>query len=280
MTKPKDKAAPIGDDVASWDRYGPAPRTCPICGESYTTSTVVATCGDPECAAEYERRYNRGHYKKNAAHIMANQKARVGSRATPPKKRYCEAPHPTKLGKLCGKKFEATGRGKGRRRTCSEECRVRLRNAQQVERYRKDPQAKRDYKNSHYAENYAVLPGTTHCPNPACRREYIKRRSNQHTCGRQACHTWLRSNKRPKPIRMVDCKYCKDKFEHAIGKAPYACPKEECQEAHRARGRVKASAWATEDYHKKHPGAHKFTPDHRAKISAGVRRAISAKRRR
>jgi hypothetical protein len=184
------KPLPFDESVdASWDRYRPKPELCPIC-KTRRCKVGAKTCRDPECAAEYDRRYNNRYYKDNADRIIANQKVSRGSRATPPIVRYCEAPHPTEPGKLCDKKFEATGRGKGRKRTCSEECRVRLRNAQQNDRYHADPQAKRDYKNAHYAANYAQPVGTTRCPNPACRRKYLKRRRNQETCGRPVCHLW------------------------------------------------------------------------------------------
>jgi hypothetical protein len=75
-------------------------------------------------------------------------------------------------------------------RTCSEACRIRLRNAQQTDRYHANPQAKRDYKNEHYAENYAKLTGKARCPNPACGREFTKKKINQETCGRAVCHQW------------------------------------------------------------------------------------------
>jgi hypothetical protein len=74
--------------------------------------------------------------------------------------------------------------------TCSPECSVRRRWALQRARYHADPQAKRDYKNAYYATNYAQPVGTTRCPNPACGRKYLKRRSNQNTCGRPVCHLW------------------------------------------------------------------------------------------
>jgi hypothetical protein len=185
----KPHQPPSGEDRASWDRYRPKAELCPIC-KTRDCKVGAKTCRDPACAAEHERRYGRKFYQANSARIIANQKVRIGSRATPPKSGYCEAPHQTRPDKLCGKRFEATGRGKGRRRTCSPECAKRLRNAQQVECYHKNPQAKRDYKNAHYAANYAFLAGTTRCPNPGCRRPYVKRRKNQHTCGRSSCHVW------------------------------------------------------------------------------------------
>ncbi|MFY9835072.1 MAG: helix-turn-helix domain-containing protein, partial [Xanthobacteraceae bacterium] len=190
MTEKKPSANYTEDDkLPAWHRWEAKLQGCPFC-HKITRKPPAKTCGSPKCVKAFNAEYNRGYYGKNAAKIIANQKVRIGSRATPPEEGYCEAPHPTKRGKLCGKKFEATGRGKGRRRTCSPECAKRLRNAQQVARYHKNPQAKRDYKNSHYAANYAQTPGTTRCPNPGCRRPYVKRRSNQHTCGRPSCHVW------------------------------------------------------------------------------------------
>jgi CENP-B N-terminal DNA-binding domain len=178
MTKPPKTDE--GADAASWDRYRPKPKLCPIC-KIRDCKVGAKTCRSPECAAEYDRRYSRGHYEKNAAKIIANQKAARGSRATPSIVRYCEA---------CGEKFEAKGRGKGRLNVCSPDCRRRLRNAQQTDRYHADPQAKRDYKNNYYADNYTKPAGTTHCPNPGCRRQYVKHRENQDTCGRPSCHVW------------------------------------------------------------------------------------------
>ena len=74
--------------------------------------------------------------------------------------------------------------------TCSKDCSVRRRWGLQRKRYHDDPQAKRDYKNAYYATNYAQPVGTTRCPNPACGREYPKKKVNQHTCGRPVCHLW------------------------------------------------------------------------------------------
>jgi hypothetical protein len=191
-------------DLPAWHRYvGQPARSCPICRQEYTTSTTAVTCGKLECAAEYEHRYNLRYYADHSDTILANQKARVGSRATPPKEGYCEAPHPTKPGELCGKEFEATGRGKGRRRTCSPECVHRLRMAQQVERYHKDQQAKRAYKNDYYADNYAQPQGETYCQNPGCRRQYIKTKKNQTTCGRAVCQQWLYKERHPEKVKEI-----------------------------------------------------------------------------
>jgi hypothetical protein len=189
MTEKKPSANHIEDDkLPAWHHWKAKLEECPFC-RRIARKPPAKTCGSPKCVAAHKYNYDRDYYANNAERIIANQKARVGSRATPPKEGHCEAPHPTKRGK-CGKKFEATGRGKGRRRTCSPECAKRLRNAQQVERYHKNPQTKRDYKNQHYANNYAKPIGITRCPNPGCRREYVKQRRNQHTCGRPSCHIW------------------------------------------------------------------------------------------
>jgi hypothetical protein len=178
------KAPPFDNVGASWDRYRPKPELCPIC-KKRNCKVGAKTCRDPECAAEYDRRYNNRYYRNNADRIIANQKATRGSRATPPIVKYCEAPHPTRTGELCGEKFVTTGRGKGRKRTCSEACRIRLRNAQQCDRYHANPQAKQDYKNQHYADHYAHELVTKWCP--YCGREFKTKKHNQQTCGRPYC---------------------------------------------------------------------------------------------
>ena len=184
------------NDTPTWARHRPQPQPCPIgaegCEGTFTVSrhrTHAKTCPNPECKAEYDRRYARGYYKDNADRIIADQIAAKRRRREPVLKE-CQAPHPTKLGALCGNKFEVKTVGDGRRLTCSKACSRRRRWAVQRDRYHADPQAKRDYKNEFYAENYAQLGGKTRCPNPACGREYTKKRSNQDTCGRAVCHLW------------------------------------------------------------------------------------------
>jgi hypothetical protein len=181
----------IQDHDPSEDRYRPKPKKCAICGKpfSVTGRSTAKTCPEPECKAEYERRYAREYYSRNPDKIIAQTSASRRRRHKPIFK-HCKAPHPTIPGALCGKEFEVKTTRDGRRLTCSPDCSRRRRWALQRDRYHDDPQAKRDYKNAHYAANYAKPVGTTRCPNPACGREYLKRRSNQHTCGRAVCHLW------------------------------------------------------------------------------------------
>jgi hypothetical protein len=179
------------DDALAWQRYEAQPRKCVICGERFSPKgrSAAKTCGSPECKAEYERRYARDYYARNPDKIIAQTSASRRRRHKPVFKQ-CKAPHPTIPGALCGKEFEVKTVADGRRLTCSKECSARRRWALQRDRYHADPQAKRDYKNAHCSVNYAKPVGTTRCPNPACGREYLKRRSNQHTCGRAVCHLW------------------------------------------------------------------------------------------
>jgi hypothetical protein len=144
------------DDTLPWQRYGLQPRKC--------------VDRDPD---------------KNIAYSTAARRRR-----RKPVFKECIAPHPTKPGAICGNKFEVKKPGDGRRLTCSKDCRVRRRWALQRDRYHADAQAKRDYNIAYYAANYAKPVGTARCPNPACGREYPKKRSNQHTCGRAVCHLW------------------------------------------------------------------------------------------
>jgi hypothetical protein len=161
-----------------------------ICGEELTPKSANAkTCGRKECKAEYDRRYQKEVYDRDPDKKIAQTTASRRRRHKLVFKE-CQAPHPTKPDALCGNKFEVKTVGDGRRVTCSKACSVRRRWALQRECYQADPQAKRDYKNDHYAENYAKLAGKARCPNPACGREYDKLRSNQHTCGRTVCHLW------------------------------------------------------------------------------------------
>jgi hypothetical protein len=176
----------IQDHDPPEDRYRPKPKKCAVCGKpfSVTGRSTAKTCPEPECKAEYERRYARGYYARNSDKIIAQTSASRRRRHKPIFKE-CVAPHPTIVGALCGKQFK----GDGRRLTCSPWC-SRRRWALQRDRYHADPQAKRDYKNAYYAANYAQPVGTTRCPNPGCRREYVKQRCDQHTCGRPSCHVW------------------------------------------------------------------------------------------
>jgi CENP-B N-terminal DNA-binding domain len=184
----KSSKADQDANAASWDRYRPKPELCPIC-KTRDSKVGAKTCREPECAREYDRRYARGFYKTNSAKIIAQTSASRRRRHNPIIK-HCVAPHPTIPGAICGKEFEVKTTGDGRRLTCSLECSRRRRWAKQRDRYHANPQAKRDYKNAHYAENYAKPLGKTRCPNPGCRREYVKQRRNQHTCGRPSCHVW------------------------------------------------------------------------------------------
>jgi hypothetical protein len=173
------------------DRYRPKAKKCAVCGKpfSVTGRSTAKTCPEPECKAEYERRYARDYYRANTDRIIADQTAARRRRHEPVFKQ-CQAPHPTIPDALCGKEFEVKTTADGRRLVCSRECGRRRRWALQRDRYHADPQTKRDYKNEYYAENYAKPVGKTRCPNPACGREYLKKRSNQHTCGRAVCHLW------------------------------------------------------------------------------------------
>jgi hypothetical protein len=179
------------DDAPAWQRrYEVQPKKCVICGEKFTPRSANAkTCGAQKCLREYERRYAREYYSRNPDKIIAQTSASRRRRHKPIFK-HCKAPHPTIPGALCGKEFEVKTVRDGRRLTCSPDCSRRRRWALQRDRYHADPQAKRDYKNSYYAANIAKPVGKTRCPNPACGREYLKRRSNQHTCGRPVCHLW------------------------------------------------------------------------------------------
>jgi hypothetical protein len=179
----KPHQPPSGEERA-WDRYRPKTKLCPIC-KTRDCKVGAKTCRDLECAAEYDRRYTRKYYEANSARIIANQSAAKRLQYKPIIKQ-CIAPHPTKPDAICGKDFQAGGRDL----TCSPDCSRRRQNAAQRKRYRANPQAKRAYKNAYYAANLAYLPGTTRCPNPGCRRPYVKRRKNQHTCGRPSCHVW------------------------------------------------------------------------------------------
>jgi hypothetical protein len=190
---PDKKALPLGGTDSVWERHRPQPKKCAICGKPFTPGKDrppnAMTCASRECMAEYERRYARGYYTDNSAKII-DQTSASRRRRHKPIVKHCIAPHPTISGALCGKEFEVKTTGDGRRLTCSPGCSRRRRWALQRDRYHADPQAKRDYKNAHYSANYAKPVGTTRCPNPACGREYLKRRSNQHTCGRAVCHLW------------------------------------------------------------------------------------------
>lgn len=186
------KAVPFDEDSdASWHRYRPQPKECPICGDPFTVTgrSTAKTCPSIDCKREYGRRYARGYYKDNSVKIIAQTSASRRRRYKPIFKQ-CKAPHPTIPGTLCGKEFEVKTTGAGRRLTCSPGCSRRRRWALQRDRYHADPQAKRDYKNAYYVANYASPAGVTRCPNPACGREYVKRRRNQNTCGRPVCHLW------------------------------------------------------------------------------------------
>ena len=185
------KPPTFDEDVdASWHRYRQQPIKCSVCGEKFTPRSASAkTCGLPECKREYDRRYEREYYKRNPDKKIAQGLASRKRRHKPIFKQ-CKAPHPIIPGAFCGKEFEVKTVGDGRRLTCTPECSRRRRWALQRDRYDADPQAKRDYKNAHYAKNYAKPVGLTRCPNPACGREYLKRRRNQDTCGRPVCHLW------------------------------------------------------------------------------------------
>jgi hypothetical protein len=179
------------DDAPAWQRYETQPKKCVICGEEFSPRgrATAKTCGSPECKREHKRGYAKEYYDrdpdKNIAQSMASRRRRHKSVY-----KECIAPHPTKPDAVCGNKFEVKTVADGRRLTCSKECSVRRRWALQRDRYHGDPQAKRDYKNTYYADNYAKSVGTTRCPNPACGTEYLKKRINQHTCGRAVCHLW------------------------------------------------------------------------------------------
>lgn len=178
------------DDAPAWQRYEVQPRKCAICGEKFTPRSANAkTCGAQKCVREYERRYAKGYYDRHSDKIIAQTSASRRRRHEPVFKE-CIAPHPTKPDALCGNKFEVKTVGDGRRVTCSDDCSVRRRWALQRDRYNADPQAKRDYKNNWYAENIAKLAGKARCPNPACGREFTKKKINQETCGRAVCHLW------------------------------------------------------------------------------------------
>jgi hypothetical protein len=199
------------DDEPPWQRYRAQEISCPICGNKFVPKPPNAkTCGSPECKREYERRYARANYDANSAKIIAQTSASRRRRHKPIFKR-CIAPAPPDSGgelnadpkqaklalkeygrviQLCGKEFEVKTVGDGRRLTCSKDCSVRRRWALQRKRYHANPQAKRDYKNAYYATNYAQPVGTARCPNPTCGREYLKKKVNQHTCGRPVCHIW------------------------------------------------------------------------------------------
>jgi hypothetical protein len=179
---------PLDAVVASWDRYRPKPELCPIC-KKRDCKVGAKTCREPECAAEYDRRYARDYYARNSDKVIAQTTASRRRRRKQVFKE-CQAPHPTIPGAICGNKFEVKKVGDGRRLTCSKECSRRRQNALANIRYHANPVAKRTYKNGYYADNYAKPVGTTLCPNPGCRRPYVKRRSNQHTCGRPSCHVW------------------------------------------------------------------------------------------
>ena len=184
------------NDTPTWARHRPQPQPCPIgaegCEGTFTVSrhrTHAKTCPNPACKREYERRYAREYYArdpdKNIAQSMASRRRRHK-----PVFKECIAPHATKPDTICGNKFEVKPIAGGHPLTCSKECSVRLRNARQRDRYHANAQAKRDYHKTYYAENYAKPVGKTRCPNPACGREYLKKRSDQHTCGRSVCHQW------------------------------------------------------------------------------------------
>jgi hypothetical protein len=184
------KKADQDDEPPPWQRYRAQEISCPLCGNKFVPKPPNAkTCPDPECRKQWELNWRREHYHKNSERIIAQQCAGKRRRHQPAFKQ-CEAPHPTIPGALCGKEFEVKTVGDGRRLTCSKDCSVRRRWALQRKRYHDDPQAKRDYKNAYYATNYAQPVGTTRCPNPACGREYPKKKVNQHTCGRPVCHLW------------------------------------------------------------------------------------------
>jgi hypothetical protein len=187
------------DDASAWLRYEVQPRKCVICGEKFSPRgrSTAKTCEAHK--KEYERRYAREYYARNPDKIIAQTSASRRRRHKPNFKE-CIAPHPTKPDAICGIKFEVKKSGDGRRLTCSRDCSVRRRWALQSDRYHADPQAKRDYKNAYYAANYAQPVGKTRCPNPACGREYPKKRSNQHTCGRAVCHLWQQGIKHREKI--------------------------------------------------------------------------------
>jgi hypothetical protein len=178
------------DDEPAWQRYRAQPISCPICRKKFVPRPNAKVCPDPECkkAAEeiWWQKYWPKYYEKNRKQIIAKTSAARRRRHQPIIKR-CIAPAPPGCDRLfCDKEFTAEGRDL----TCSPDCSVARRWALQRIRYHADPQAKRDYKNAHYAANYAQPVGTTRCPNPACGREYLKRRRNQDTCGRPVCHLW------------------------------------------------------------------------------------------
>jgi hypothetical protein len=179
------------DDAPAWQRYE-VQRKCVVDGKLFRPGVDrppnAKTCS-PECQREHKRHYAKEYYDRDPGKNIAYSTAARRRRRKPVFKE-CIAPHPTKPGALCGNKFEVKPTLGKRPVTCSPECRVRRRWALQRERYRADPQAKRDYKNEYYAENYGKPAGKTRCPNPACGREYLKKRSNQHTCGRAVCHLW------------------------------------------------------------------------------------------
>jgi hypothetical protein len=205
------------DDMPTWARHRPQPQPCPIgaegCEKTFTVSRHRAhakTCPNPECKAEYKRRYAKEYYDRDPDKNIAQSTASRRRRHKPIVK-HCIAPHPTIEGSVCGKEFVA----KGREVTCSDECSVRRRWALQRDRYNADPQAKRDYKNAHYAANLAKPVGKTRCPNPACGREYLKKKISQHTCGRAVCHLWHYSQTHQDQINERKRKKRRENPDHA-----------------------------------------------------------------
>jgi hypothetical protein len=187
--RPAAKATFDQDVDASWHRYRQQPIECSVCHDEFIPRPASAkTCGKPKCKKEYKRRCEQERYNGNLEFREKKIAQGIASRKRRHKPiiKHCIAPHPTIPGALCGKEFVA----KGRDLTCSPECGHRKRMALQRDRYHADPQAARDRKNGYYAKNLAKPVGLTRCPNPACGRQYLKRRSNQETCGRPACHEW------------------------------------------------------------------------------------------
>jgi hypothetical protein len=131
------RSAAKADSDASWHRYRPQPKECPICGNPFTVTgrPTAKTCPSLDCKREYERRYARGYYEDNSVKIIAQTSASRRRRHKPISKQ-CKAPHPIIPGALCGKEFEVKATGDGRRLTCSPGCSRRRRWVLQRDRYK------------------------------------------------------------------------------------------------------------------------------------------------
>ena len=88
-------------------------------------------CQGPGCPKTYySRKPNQAFCSKRCKmkHNNAVRKQRRQEQPQPKKVKYCEAPHPTIPGKLCGKKL-LVGKGNGRQVYCSLDCMKRARRA-------------------------------------------------------------------------------------------------------------------------------------------------------